>query len=141
MKSLKTVDNSQLKKESAQSIYDKMISDYLNRPVKTLGEYELRKGIVIQLDLSDEESFSDNRDYYNWCKNYHNYYGIILSENKDLYRVAVKDSEYCTCVIHIKYENIKCVIGSLEMDCVNIGKERHEKEVVELINKVRNGLC
>ena len=104
------------------------VYNYLQLKEKALVEVPLTKGVVIKID-----SFVfDGRDY-------HNYWGLILHNYKnDTFRVLVKIEEYMSDVIVISMSNIKCVIGTKEIDAVDIGEQRHRDEVVRLIDKYIN---
>lgn len=122
MKNPNKVENSQLEKEFKKVI----VYNYLVSSTEEVS-LELKKGVVIKID-----------SFYQKGQNYHNCWATILSYNNNEYRVAVESSNVCYEIINIKYENIKWIIGTLEMDCVNIGKDRHQKEIVTLINNTIN---
>lgn len=119
----RSIEDLKTKKYKTAIVYNYLESD------KEKVVCELKRGVVIKID-----------SFYQEGRDYHNYWGVILSynSNDNEYRVAVQVFERLTVIVYLKYENIKKVIGTLEMDCVGIGVERHKKEVIPLINKVIN---
>ncbi len=85
-------------------------------------ELALEKGVVIKI-----------QDYHYNEIDYHNHWGVIIANTKNYFTIFVDNHK--NDIINIKLENIKWVIGTLEMDCVDIGENRHTTEVIPLINK------
>jgi hypothetical protein len=112
-----------MKKENFKKV---IVINYLKNNQDTV-ELELKAGVLIKIN-----------NFYENGRNYYNYWGLILAYKNEEYKVVVQVAEKSYDIIYIKYENIKHIIGTLEMDCVNIGKNRHEKEVVGLINDLTN---
>lgn len=68
---------------------------------------------------------------------YHNHWCVILGMYSDTeYRVAVRIGEGLVNIIAITKENIKMIVGDLESDFCDIGKERHLKEVKPFIKSL-----
>ena len=85
-------------------------------------EVVLKRGVVIKI-----------QNYvHNGC-DYHNYWGVIIANKKNSFAIFVDNGS--NDIIDIKYENIKWIIGTLELCCVNIGQDRHQNEVVSLIHE------
>ena len=95
---------------------------YLDRENAPMHEVVLERGVVIKI-----------QDYVHNEYDYHNHWGVIIANKRNRFTIFVDNDS--NDIINIKYENIKWIIGTLKICCVNIGQDRHQNEVVSLIHK------
>lgn len=109
--------------KKVHKVYNTLDKEFaLDRENAPMYEVVLERGVVIKI-----------QDYFCNEYDYHNHWGVIIANKRNRFTIFVDNDG--NDIIDIKYENIKWVIGTLELCCVNIGQDRHQNEVVPLINK------
>lgn len=116
-----------------------MILEVINKKYMLRKCKDFNTGITKDVDLNTRGLVVKIQDCIIDGFNYHNHWCVILGMYSGTeYRVAVRIGEGLVNIIAITKENIKMIVGDLESDFCDIGKERHLEEVKPFIESLIN---
>ena len=107
--------------EDVFTLHEQNMTEYKKNALFVCGK-PLQIGVVYTVDSVER-----------FGKCYHNSIGVIIRINKTTVNICFQDGN----VYRVKIHDLKCIIGTKELDLGCWGNERHQKQIKPFINKAQ----